>query len=36
MDQIKNVRIVPSDLALGKTYKDAFAELSELLGVGKK
>jgi iron(III) transport system substrate-binding protein len=36
MDQIKNVRIVPSDLALGKTYKDAFAELSELLGVARK
>jgi iron(III) transport system substrate-binding protein len=33
MDQIKNVRIIPSDLTLGKIYKDAFAELSELLGV---
>jgi iron(III) transport system substrate-binding protein len=36
MDQIKNVRIVPSDLALGKTYRDAFGELSELLGVARK
>jgi hypothetical protein len=35
MDQIKNVRIVPSDLALGKTYREAFTELSQLLGVAK-
>jgi iron(III) transport system substrate-binding protein len=35
MDQIKNVRIVPSDLALGKTYRDAYTELSQLLGVAK-
>ncbi|HEV8720644.1 MAG TPA: extracellular solute-binding protein [Candidatus Binatia bacterium] len=36
MDQIKNVRIVPSDLGLGKSYREAFGDLSELLGVGKK
>ena len=36
MDQIKNVRIVPSDLTLGKTYRDAFGELSELLGIARK
>ena len=36
MDQIKNVRIIPSDLGLGRSYREAFAELSELLGVTKK
>jgi hypothetical protein len=34
-DQIKNVRIVPSDLALGKSYREAFTELSKLLGVAR-
>jgi iron(III) transport system substrate-binding protein len=36
MDQIKNVRIIPSDLSMGKTYKETFAELSELLGTVKR
>lgn len=35
MEQIKNVKIVPSDLALGKTYREAYTELSQLLGVAK-
>lgn len=36
IEQIKNARIVPSDLRLGKLYKEALTELAELLGVVKR
>jgi iron(III) transport system substrate-binding protein len=36
LDTIKNVKIVPSDLKLGKVYREARDEYRELLGIAKK
>ena len=36
IDQIKNARLVSSDIKLGKTYVESFKEYQELLGIVKK
>jgi ABC-type Fe3+ transport system substrate-binding protein len=36
LDAIKGVRVVPSDLKLGKVYREAREEYRELLGIAKK
>lgn len=36
INQIKNVRIIPSDLTLGKLYKETLSELTELLAIAKR
>jgi ABC-type Fe3+ transport system substrate-binding protein len=36
IDQIKNARLISSDIKLGKTYVESFKEYQELLGIVKK
>ena len=36
IDQIKNARLISSDIKLGKTYAESFKEYQELLGIIKK